>query len=102
MTSLAMALMVPYFPRRWSLTKRGGWLAMEALVSHLVVGALGAGMVWRIDRRIRRQFKPILKALSEGKKEGQDWRLVTNDAGEPEGIRIMYRASAPGDDPKSH
>ncbi len=51
MTSLAMALMVPYFPRRWSLTKRGGWLTMEALVSHLVVGALGAGMVWRIGRR---------------------------------------------------
>ena len=102
MTSLAMALMVPYFPRRWSLTKRGGWLAMEALVSHLVVGALGAGMVWRIDRPIRRQFKLILEALSEGKKEGQDWRLVTNDAGEPEGIRIMYRTSAPGDDPKSH
>ncbi len=75
---------------------------MEALVPHLVVGALGAGMVWRIDRRIRRQFKPILKALSEGKKEGQDWRLVTNDAGEPKGIRIMYGASAPGDDPKSH
>ena len=102
MTSLAMALMVPYFPRRWSLTKRGGWLTMEALVSHLVVGALGAGMVWRIDRPIRRQFKLILEALSEGKKEGQDWRLVTNDAGEPKGIRIMYRASAPGDDPKSH
>ena len=85
---------------------------MEALVPHLVVGALGAGMVWRIDRPIRRQFKPILKALSEGKKEGQDWRLVTdkeggrtqdtNDAGEPKGIRIMYGASAPGDDPRSH
>ncbi|MEE3185097.1 MAG: hypothetical protein VX310_04990 [Gemmatimonadota bacterium] len=75
---------------------------MEALVSHLVVGALGAGMVWRIDRPIHRQFKLILEALSEGKKEGQDWRLVTNDAGEPEGIRMMYRASWPGDDPKSH
>jgi hypothetical protein len=75
---------------------------MEALVSHLVVGALGAGMVWWIDRPIRRQFKLILEALSEGKKEGQDWRLVTNDAGEPKGIRIMYGAPAPSDDPRSH
>ena len=67
----------------------------------------GSGRSWRGDgladrSSIRRQFKLILEALSEGKKEGQDWRLVTNDAGEPEGIRIMYRASWPGDDPKSH
>ena len=74
---------------------------MEALVSHLTVGLLGAGVVWWIDRPIRRQFKLILGALSEGKKEGQDWRLVTDDAGEPKGIRIMYGASAPTDDPRS-
>ncbi len=75
---------------------------METLLSHMVVGALGAGIVWWIDRPIRRQFKLILVALSEGKKEGQDWRLVTNEAGEPNGIRIMYGASAPTDDPRSH
>ena len=75
---------------------------MEALVSHLMVGLLGAGVVWWIDRPIRRQFKLILEALSEGKKEGVDWRLVMDDAGEPKGIRIMYGASAPSDDPRSH
>ncbi len=74
---------------------------MESLMSHLIMGGLGAGIVWWIDRPIRRQFKLILVALSEGKKEGEDWRLVTNDAGEPKGIRIMYGASAPGDDPRS-
>ena len=74
---------------------------MEALMSHLVVGALGAGIVWWIDRPIRRQFKLILTALSEGKKEGEDWRLVNDESGEPKGIRIMYGASAPGDDPRS-
>ena len=74
---------------------------MEALVSHMLVGLLGAGVVWWIDRPIRRQFKLILEALSEGKKEGKDWRLVTDEAGEPKGIRIMYGASAPGDDPRS-
>ena len=73
---------------------------MESFVSHLVTGALGAGIVWWIDRPIRRQFKLILVALSEGKKEGEDWRLVTNEAGEPEGIRIMHSASAPSDDPR--
>jgi len=75
---------------------------MEALVSHIVVGVLGAGIVWWIDRPIRRQFKLILEALSEGKKEGEGWRLVTDDAGQPKGIRIMYGASAPTDDPRSH
>ena len=75
---------------------------MESLMSHLVVGAMGAGIVWWIDRPIRRQFKLILTALSEGKKEGKDWRLVTDEAGEPTGIRIMYGASAPADDPRSH
>ena len=71
-------------------------------MSHLITGVLGAGIVWWIDRPIRRQFKLILVALSEGKKEGEDWRLVNNEAGEPKGIRIMYGASAPGDDPRSH
>jgi len=67
----------------------------------MLVGMLGAGIVWWIDRPIRRQFKLILEALSEGKQEGKDWRLVTDEAGEPKGIRIMYGASAPSDDPKS-
>jgi len=74
---------------------------MESLFSHVVVGAMGAGIVWWMDRPIRRQFKLMLTALSEGKKEGQGWRLVNNDAGEPTGIRIMYGASAPSDDPRS-
>jgi len=67
----------------------------------LVVGLLGAGIVWWIDRPIRRQFKLILEALSEGKQEGKDWRLVMDEAGEPKGIRIMYRASAHTHDPRS-
>ncbi len=71
-------------------------------MSHLIMGVLGAGIVWWIDRPIRRQFKLILVALSEGTKEGRDWRLVTDEAGEPKGIRIMYGASAPTDDPRSH
>ncbi len=74
---------------------------MEALASYLIAAALGAGIVWWIDRPIRRQFKLILVALSEGKKEGEDWRLVIDEAGEPKGIRIMYGASAPSDDPRS-
>ncbi len=74
---------------------------MDGLLSHLVVGALGAGIVWWIDRPIRRQFTLLLAALSEGKKEGEGWRFVKNDAGEPKGIRIMYGASAPSDDPRS-
>ncbi len=74
---------------------------MESLMSHLMVGAMGAGIVWWIDRPIRRQFKLILTALSEGKKEGEDWRLVNDESGEPKGIRIMYGASAPSDDPRS-
>ena len=74
---------------------------MESLVSHMLVGMLGAGIVWWIDRPIRRQFKLILEALSEGKQEGKDWRLVTDEAGEPKGIRIIYGASAPTDDPRS-
>ena len=74
---------------------------METLSSHLVAGVFGAGVVWWIDRPIRRQFKLILTALSEGKKEGKDWRLVTDKEGEPTGIRIMHGASAPNDDPRS-
>ena len=74
---------------------------MEALASYLIAAALGAGIVWWIDRPIRRQFKLILEALSEGKQEGKDWRLVTDEAGEPKGIRIIYGASAPTDDPRS-
>ena len=74
---------------------------MESLFSHVVVGLMGAGVVWWVDRPIRRQFKLILTALSEGKKEGKDWRLVNNEAGEPTGIRILYGASAPSDDPRS-
>ena len=74
---------------------------MEALFSHMLTGVLGAGIVWWIDRPIRRQFKLILMALSEGKKEGKDWRLVKDETGEPKGIRIMYGASAPTDDPRS-
>ena len=34
---------------------------MESIVSHLVMGVLGAGIVWWIDRPVCRQFK-----LSEG------------------------------------
>ncbi len=74
---------------------------MESLVSHVTMAVLGAGIMWWIDRPIRRQFRLILTALSEGKKEGEDWRLVTNESGEPTGIRIMYGASAPSDDPRS-
>jgi len=73
---------------------------MESLVSHLVMGALGAGIVWWIDRPIRRQFKLMLNALSEGKEQGKDWRLVNNDAGEPTGIQIMHGASPASDDPR--
>ena len=75
---------------------------VDALVSQIVVGVLGAGVVWWIDRPIRRQFKLILTVLAEGKTEGKDWRLVTDEAGEPTGIRIMHGASAPSDDPRSH
>jgi len=67
----------------------------------MLVGMLGAGIVWWIDRPIRRQFKLILEALSEGKQEGKDWRLVTDEAGEPKGIRIIYGAAEPTDDPRS-
>jgi hypothetical protein len=74
---------------------------MEALVSHLVMVALGAGVVWYLDRPVRRQFKMMLDALDEGKVQGKDWKLVHDATGNPTGFRVMLGASGAQDDPKS-
>ena len=74
---------------------------MESIVSHLVIGLLGAGIVWFVDRPIRRQFRLLMEAIDEGKQEDKDWRFVRDQAGRPTGIRIMYGASAPSDKPGS-
>ncbi|UCG89223.1 MAG: hypothetical protein JSW71_12060 [Gemmatimonadota bacterium] len=74
---------------------------MESLVSHIVVGFVGAAVVWFLDRPVRRQFRLLMEAIDEGKQEGKDWRFVRDTAGRPRGIRIMYGASAPTDKPGS-
>jgi hypothetical protein len=40
---------------------------MDSIVSHLVIGLLGAGIVWFVDRPIRRQFRLLMEAIDEGK-----------------------------------
>lgn len=72
---------------------------MESIASHLLVGLLGAGIVWYLNRPIRRQFRLLMEALDEGKQEGKDWRLVRDEAGRPKGVRMMYGASAATDKP---
>lgn len=74
---------------------------MESLVSHLVIALIGAGIVWFVDRPVRRQFRLLMDAIDEGKQEGKDWRFVRDNAGRPTGVRIMYGASAPSDKPGS-
>ncbi len=74
---------------------------MESILSHLVAGLFGAGIMWFVDRPIRRQFRLLMEAIDEGKQEGKDWRLVRDTAGRPTGVRIMYGASAPSDKPGS-
>ena len=74
---------------------------MESLASHLMVGLIGAGIVWFIDRPLRRQFRLLMDAIDEGKQEGTDWRFVRDSADRPTGVRIMYGASAPSDKPGS-
>ena len=72
---------------------------MESVASHLIVGLLGAGIVWYIDRPIRRQFRLLMDAVDDRKEEGKDWRFVRDQSGRPTGVRIMYGASAPSDKP---
>jgi len=74
---------------------------MESIISHIVVGLVGAGIVWVVDRPVRRQFRLLMEAIDEKKQEGKDWRFVRDAAGRPTGIRIMYGASAPTDRPGS-
>jgi hypothetical protein len=74
---------------------------MESIISHIVVGLVGAGIVWFVDRPVRRQFRLLMEAIDEKKQEGKDWRFVRDATGRPTGIRIMYGASAPTDRPGS-
>jgi hypothetical protein len=74
---------------------------MDSILSHLVIGLLGAGIVWFVDRPVRRQFRLLMEAIDEGKQEDKDWRFVRDTGGRPTGIRIMYGASAPTDKPGS-
>jgi len=72
---------------------------MESIASHLVVGLLGAAIVWYLDRPVRRQFRLLMDVINEGKQEGKDWRFVRDESGRPTGVRVMYGASAPTDKP---
>ncbi len=74
---------------------------MESIASHLMIGLIGAGIVWFVDRPVRRQFRLLMDAIDEGKQEGTGWRFVRDPAGRPTGVRIMYGASAPSDKPGS-
>lgn len=74
---------------------------MESLVSHLIAGIVGAGIVWFADRSAKRQFKNMLDAIDSKKVEGKDWRFVRDEEGRPKGFRLMYGASADTDKPGS-
>lgn len=74
---------------------------LETVVSHLVAGAIGAGIIWWPNRSIKRQFFSLMEALDAGKVQDKDWKFVRDAEGNPQGIRIMMGASAASDDPRA-
>jgi hypothetical protein len=74
---------------------------LETLVSHIVAGVIGAGIIWYPNRTIKRQFFSMMEAIDEGREQGRDWKFLRNEAGEPIGFRRIMGASASSDNPKA-
>ncbi len=74
---------------------------LESVVSHLVAGAIGAGIIWYPNRTIKRQFLLMMEAIDTGKEQGKEWKFLRNESGEPNGFRIIMGASAKTDDPNA-
>lgn len=74
---------------------------VEGIVSHLVAGLVGAGLVWYPTRSIRRQFRLMMETIDQGKQQGKDWKFVRDAEGNPVGFRVMLGASASTDKPGS-
>ncbi len=74
---------------------------LESVVSHLVAGAIGAGIIWYPNRTIKRQFLLMMEAIDAGKEQGKEWRFLRNESGEPNGFRLIMGASAKTDDPNA-
>ena len=75
---------------------------LESLVSYIVVGGIGAGIVWYPNRGIKRQFFSMMEAIDEGKVQDRDWKLIRDETGSPTGFRVMLGASSPTDKPYSN
>ncbi len=74
---------------------------LESMVSHLVAGAIGAGIIWYPNRTIKRQFFLMMEAIDTGKEQGKEWKFLRNESGEPNGFRLIMGASAKSDDPNA-
>ncbi len=74
---------------------------LESLVSHLVAGAIGAGIIWYPNRTIKRQFFSMMEAIDSGKEQGKDWKFLRNESGDLSGFRVIMGASAKSDDPNA-
>ena len=74
---------------------------IEWLFTHVVAGAIGAGILWLRDRPIRRQFKLMMEAVDSGQQQDKDWRFLRDAEGNPTGFRLTMGASAPTDNPST-
>ncbi len=74
---------------------------LESVVSHLVAGAIGAGIIWYPNRSIKRQFFSMMEAIDAKKEQGTEWKFLRNESGEPNGFRLIMGASAKSDDPNA-
>ena len=74
---------------------------LESMVSHLVAGAIGAGIIWYPNRSIKRQFFSMMEAIDAKKEQGTEWKFLRNESGEPNGFRLIMGASAKTDDPNA-
>ena len=74
---------------------------LETLVSHVVAGVIGAGIIWYPNRTIKRQFFSMREAIDAGKEQGKEWRFIRDESGEPKAFRLVMGASASTDDPNA-
>jgi hypothetical protein len=74
---------------------------LETLVSHVVAGVIGAGIIWYPNRTIKRQFFSMMEAIDAGKEQGKEWRFIRDESGEPKAFRLVMGASASTDDPNA-
>jgi hypothetical protein len=74
---------------------------LETLVSHVVAGVIGAGIIWYPNRSIKRQFFSMMEAIDAGKEQGKEWKFLRDDSGELKGFRLIMGASARSDNPNA-